>query len=51
MRTARAPSPAPDVRARILLVDDDPMITQLIIDMLSLDGVSHRHRAERHRGA
>jgi CheY-like chemotaxis protein len=38
MPTAGAPSPAPDVDARILLVDDDPMITQLIIDMLSLDG-------------
>src|ERR1700693_4643082 len=34
------PSPAPDTRARILLVDDDPMITELIIDMLSLDGYS-----------
>jgi len=38
MPTAGAPSPAPDVGARILLVDDDPMITQLIVDMLSLDG-------------
>ena len=38
MPTAGAPSPAPDVRARILLVDDDPSVTQLIIDMLSLDG-------------
>jgi CheY-like chemotaxis protein len=33
-----ASSPAPDARARILLVDDDPMIIQLISDMLSLDG-------------
>jgi len=38
MPTTGAPSPAPDARARILLVDDDPMITQLITDMLSLDG-------------
>ena len=38
MPTAGAPSPAPDVDARILLVDDDPTVTQLIIDMLSLDG-------------
>jgi two-component system NtrC family sensor kinase len=38
MATAGSPSPAPDVDARILLVDDDPTVTQLIIDMLSLDG-------------
>lgn len=38
MPTTGAPSPAPDTRARILLVDDDPMITELITDMLSLDG-------------
>ena len=38
MPTTGDPSPAPDTRARILLVDDDPMITELIIDMLSLDG-------------
>lgn len=38
MPTAGASPPPPDVRARILLVDDDPMITQLIVDMLSLDG-------------
>jgi len=38
MPATGAPSPAPDTRARILLVDDDPMITELIIDMLSLDG-------------
>lgn len=38
MPATEAPSPAPDTRARILLVDDDPMITQLVTDMLSLDG-------------
>ena len=38
MPTTGAPSPAPDARARILFVDDDPMVTQLITDMLSLDG-------------
>jgi CheY-like chemotaxis protein len=38
MPTTGAPSPTRDTRARILLVDDDPMIAQLIIDMLSLDG-------------
>lgn len=38
MPTTGAPSPAPEPRARILVVDDDPMMTQLIADMLSLDG-------------
>ena len=38
MPSAGASSPAPNVDARILLVDDDPMVTQLLIDMLSLDG-------------
>jgi CheY-like chemotaxis protein len=37
MPTIGAHSPAPDARARILLVDDDPTITQLITDMLSLE--------------
>jgi CheY-like chemotaxis protein len=37
MPTTRDPSPPPNV-ARILLVDDDPLITQLVVDMLSLDG-------------
>jgi two-component system response regulator CpxR len=38
MLATEGPSPAPDARARILLVDDDLMITQLITDMLTLDG-------------
>ena len=38
MSTIGAPSPPPDRPARILLVDDDPMVTQLITDMLRLDG-------------
>ena len=38
MPTIGVPSPTPDVDARILLVDDDPTVTQLIVDMLSLDG-------------
>lgn len=38
MSTPKASSPAPDARAQILLVDDDPTVSQLIIDMLSLDG-------------
>jgi len=31
-------SPAPVVDARILLVDDNPIVSQVIIDILSLDG-------------
>jgi len=38
MSATGAASPPPDAPARILFVDDDPMITQLIIDMLRLDG-------------
>ncbi len=38
MPTAEVLSPAPDVDARILFVDDNPTITQLITDILSLDG-------------
>jgi DNA-binding response OmpR family regulator len=37
MPTTGDPSPPPSV-ARILLVDDDPLISQLIVDMLNLDG-------------
>jgi len=32
------PPSAEKPRPGILLVDDDPLITQLIVDMLSLDG-------------
>jgi DNA-binding response OmpR family regulator len=38
MATIGPPSAEPQPPARILLVDDDPLITQLMIDMLSLDG-------------
>ena len=38
MPATGAPSPRPTAPARILLVEDDPLITQLILDMLSLDG-------------
>ena len=38
MPATGTPSRPPDVSARILLVDDDPVIAQLIIDMLRLDG-------------
>jgi len=38
MPTAGVLSPAPVVDARILLVDDNPTVTQVIIDILSLDG-------------
>lgn len=38
MSTPEAPSPAAGARARILVVDDDLMVTQLITDMLRLDG-------------
>jgi CheY-like chemotaxis protein len=38
MPITEGPSPEQNATARILLVDDDPLITQLIVDMLSLDG-------------
>jgi len=38
MPTAEVLSPAPVVDARILLVDDNPIVSQLIIDILSLAG-------------
>ena len=33
-----APSPAREIHARILLVDDDPLISELVVDMLAMDG-------------
>ena len=38
MPTAEVLSLAPVVDARILLVDDNPIVSQVIIDILSLDG-------------
>ena len=38
MSNADNPSPASPARARILLVDDDPMITELVVDMLGIEG-------------
>jgi len=38
MPTAEVLSPTPVVDARILLVDDNPIVSQLIIDILSLAG-------------
>jgi DNA-binding response OmpR family regulator len=38
MAPTEATSTEPRPPAKILLVDDDPLITQLMIDMLSLDG-------------
>ena len=37
MSDADNPNPSP-THARILLVDDDPMITELVVDMLSIEG-------------
>ena len=38
MVTPEDPSPAPTARAHILLVDDDPLISELVLDMLVMDG-------------
>jgi CheY-like chemotaxis protein len=38
MSDADNPSPASPARTRILLVDDDPMITELVVDMLGMEG-------------
>ncbi len=34
----QAPIPAPGVPARILVVDDDPLVIRLIIDTLNVEG-------------
>jgi len=38
MPTNQSPSPALDSRRHILVVDDDPLVTQLIVDTLTLEG-------------
>jgi len=38
MSTPGSPPPASPGRARILLVDDDPLITDLVVDMLTMEG-------------
>jgi len=38
MPNNQAPPPAPGSPARILVVDDDPLVIQLIIDTLSVEG-------------
>ena len=38
MSDADNPSPDSPARAHILLVDDDPMITELVVDMLGMEG-------------
>jgi two-component system chemotaxis response regulator CheY len=38
MTTPEGSSPAPKPRARILIVDDDPLISELVVDMLAMDG-------------
>jgi two-component system chemotaxis response regulator CheY len=36
--TLGGPSPVLKTQARILLVDDDPLIAELVVDMLGMDG-------------
>jgi len=38
MPTSQSPAPAPDSQPHILVVDDDPLVTQLIVDTLTGDG-------------
>lgn len=38
MATPGATSPAQQARASILLVDDDPLIAELVVDILGMDG-------------
>ena len=38
MPTSQTPAPTPDTRPHILVVDDDPSVTQLIVDTLAREG-------------
>jgi CheY-like chemotaxis protein len=38
MTTPDGPPPASTARARVLLVDDDPLISELVVDMLGMEG-------------
>lgn len=38
MPTSQSPAPAPDSQPYILVVDDDPLVTQLIVDTLTREG-------------
>jgi len=38
MPTSQSPAPAPGSQAHILVVDDDPLVTQLIVDTLTWEG-------------
>lgn len=38
MPTSQSPAPAPDSQPHILVVDDDPLVTQLIVDTLTWEG-------------
>jgi len=38
MPTSQSPEPAPDSQPHLLVVDDDPLVTQLIVDTLTGEG-------------
>src|SRR5438445_1279425 len=38
MPTSQFPPPAPDSQPHILVVDDEPLVTQLIVDTLTREG-------------
>jgi CheY-like chemotaxis protein len=38
MPTSQSPAPAPDSQPYILVVDDEPLVTQLIVDTLTREG-------------
>ena len=40
MPTSQSPAPAQESRPHILVVDDDPLVTQLIVDTLAREGYS-----------